>query len=67
MSAPPKTVIHASDAEAEAIRAAVRDADPASLGMGRAHAELKHVPGLTEMLADPAVSAPIYDLPKPIT
>lgn len=67
MSAPPKTVIHASAEEAEAIRKAVRAADPASLGPGRVHAEMKHVPGLTEMLADPRVSAPIYDLPRPIT
>ncbi|MCR5877380.1 GNAT family N-acetyltransferase [Phenylobacterium sp. J367] len=67
MSAPPKTVIHASHEEAEAIRDAVRHADPASLGMGRAHAELKHVPGLVELLADERVSGPIYDLPRPIT
>jgi RimJ/RimL family protein N-acetyltransferase len=67
MSAPPKTVLHADEAEAEAIRQAVRSADPTSLGPGRAHAEMKHVAGLTEMLADPAVSGPIYDLPRPIT
>lgn len=66
MSAPPKTVLHADEAEAEAIRQAVRSADPASLGPGRAHAEMKHVPGLVELLADPRVSAPIYDLPRPI-
>ena len=66
MSAPPKTVIHASDEEADAIRDAVRNCDPKSLGMGRAHAEMKHVPGLVELLADPAVSDPIYDLPRPI-
>ena len=67
MSAPPKTVIHASEEEAEAIRQAVRNADPATLGLGRAHAELKHVPGLVELLSDERVSGPIYDLPKPIT
>jgi RimJ/RimL family protein N-acetyltransferase len=67
MSTPPKTVLQASDEEAEAIRQAVRNADPASLGPGRAHAELKHVPGLVALLSDERVSGPIYDLPKPIT
>jgi RimJ/RimL family protein N-acetyltransferase len=67
MSTPPKTVIHATDEEAEAIREAVRAADPARLGPGRAIAEMKHVPGLVELLADERVSGPIYDLPKPIT
>lgn len=67
MSTPPKTVIHASEAEAEAIRDAVRNADPKTLGPGRALAEMKHVPGLVELLADERVSGPIYDLPRPIT
>jgi RimJ/RimL family protein N-acetyltransferase len=67
MSAPPKTVIQVSDEEADAIRDAVRNADPKSLGMGRAHVEMKHVPGLVELLSDPEVSGPIYDLPRPIT
>jgi RimJ/RimL family protein N-acetyltransferase len=67
MSTPPKTVLQASDEEAEAIRQAVRNADPASLGPGRVHAELKHVPGLVALLSDERVSGPIYDLPKPIT
>jgi len=67
MSAPPKTVIEASEAEAEAIREAVRKADPRTLGMGRAIAELKHVPGLVELLSDERVSGPIYDLPRPAT
>jgi RimJ/RimL family protein N-acetyltransferase len=66
VSAPPKTVIHASEEEADAIRDAVRNCDPRSLGMGRAHVEMKHVPGLVELLSDPAVSDPIYDLPRPI-
>jgi len=66
MRAPPKTVIHAPEAEAEAIREAVRNADVSVLGMGRARAELKHVPSLTRMLADERVSGPIYDLPRPI-
>jgi RimJ/RimL family protein N-acetyltransferase len=66
MSAPPKTVLHASGAEAEAIRRAVRTADVAELGPGRVCADLSHVPGLVTLLADPQVSDPIYDLPRPI-
>lgn len=64
---PPKTVLEASEAEAEAIREAVRAVDPKALGPERALAEMKHVPALVELLADPAVSAWIYDLPTPIT
>jgi RimJ/RimL family protein N-acetyltransferase len=67
VSAPPKTVIHASEEEADAIRDRVRKADPATLGLGRVHAEMKHVPGLVTLLSDPAVSNWIYDLPRPIT
>jgi len=67
MSAPPKTVLQASEAEAEAIREAVRTIDVATLGLGRARAELKHVPGLVKLLSDERVSGPIYDLPRPIT
>lgn len=67
MSAPPKTVLHASETEAEAIRHAVRTVDVLTLGPGRARAELKHVPGLVALLSDARVSGPIYDLPRPIT
>lgn len=67
MSAPPKTVLHASEEEAEAIRQAVRSADVTALGPNRERAEMKHAPGLLKLLADPAVSGPIYDLPRPIT
>lgn len=67
MSAPPKTVLHASDAEAAAIRQAVRTADVAELGPGRVRAGMEHVPGLLALLSDPQVSAPLYDLPRPIT
>lgn len=67
MSAPPKTVIHAAPDEAEAIREAVRNADLSELPGRRERAELKHVPGLVEMLGDPRVSDWIYDLPKPVT
>jgi RimJ/RimL family protein N-acetyltransferase len=67
MSTPPKTVLHATDEEADAIREAVRTADPATLGARRVKADLSHVPGLVKLLADEQVSGPIYDLPRPIT
>lgn len=67
MSAPPKTILEVSRAEAEAIRQAVRTADLASLGAGRVRADLHHVPGLVSLLGDDRVSGPIYDLPRPIT
>ena len=66
MSAPPKTVIQASEEEAEALRERVRTVDIATLGDHRERAELKHVPGLVRLLSDPRVSGPIYDLPRPI-
>ncbi|MFI4950311.1 MAG: GNAT family N-acetyltransferase, partial [Caulobacterales bacterium] len=66
MSAPPKTVLHASDAEAEEIRHAVRTVDVATLSEGRVRADLSHVAGLVKLLADPRVSDAIYDLPRPI-
>ncbi|HEY3950973.1 GNAT family N-acetyltransferase [Phenylobacterium sp.] len=61
MSAPPKTELVATPDEAAAIRTAVRAAQ------GRVVAGPEHVDGLYQLLADPAVSGPIYDLPKPIT
>jgi RimJ/RimL family protein N-acetyltransferase len=67
MSAPPKTQLSTTPAEAEAIRAAVRDADPKTLGPARALADRTHIPALVDLLSDPAVSGPVYDLPKPIT
>ncbi|HWA60151.1 MAG TPA: GNAT family N-acetyltransferase [Caulobacteraceae bacterium] len=67
MSAPPKTVLDVSEAEADAIRAAVRGADPSRLDAGRRLAGPDDIAGLVELLADPRVSGPIYDLPKPIT
>lgn len=60
MSAPPKTVLHATPQEEAAIRAAVRAARDHVAGP-------QDVPGLTRLLADPRVSGPIYDLPRPIT
>lgn len=67
MSAPPKTVIHASQEAAEALRETVRTVDVATLGPHRERAEMKHVPGLVKLLSDPRVAGPIYDLPRPIT
>lgn len=67
MSAPPKTVLTASPEEEAAIREAVRTVDPLTLGEGRVIAGAEHVAGLTRLLEDPAVSGPIYDLPRPIT
>lgn len=60
MSAPPKTVLQASTEEEAAIRAAVRAFAP------ERRAGPQHVAGLTRLLADPRVSDPIYDLPRPI-
>ena len=63
MSAPPKTVLEVGPQEAAAIRRAVREAGPED---GRIVAGAEHVAGLTALLADPRVSDPIYDLPRPI-
>ncbi len=63
MSAPPKTVLEVGPQEAAAIRRAVREASPED---GRIVAGAEHVAGLTALLADPRVSDPIYDLPRPI-
>ena len=67
MSAPPKTELKATAEEEAAIRDAVRAADPATLGPGRAIARAEHVEGLLDLLSDPSVSDPIYDLPRPFT
>ncbi|NBU27890.1 MAG: N-acetyltransferase [Caulobacteraceae bacterium] len=67
MSAPPITVLTATAEEEEAIRRAVREADPAWLGPTSRIAGPDHVAGLTVLLSDPAVSGPIYDLPRPIS
>jgi len=69
MGAPPKTQLDVSAAEAEAIRTAVRQADPdwsgGSAG-GRRLATDADIDALTELLTDPAVSGPVHDLPRPI-
>jgi len=67
MSAPPKTVLQASPEEAAAIRAAVRDPNLAALGPGRVAGAVEHAAAVTEFFSDPAVSDPIYDLPRPFT
>ncbi|MFN3523475.1 MAG: GNAT family N-acetyltransferase [Phenylobacterium sp.] len=61
MSAPPKTVLTATPEEEAAIIAAVREAE------GLVVAGPAHVDGLLELLSDPRVSDPIYDLPRPFT
>ena len=61
MSAPPITVLTASPKEEAAIVAAVRAADERTL------AGPEHVDGLLALFLDPAVSDPIYDLPRPFT
>ncbi|MFI4936563.1 MAG: GNAT family N-acetyltransferase [Caulobacterales bacterium] len=66
MSAPPKTVLEVSPEEAAAIRAAVRGPDLAALGRG-AIATAADAPALLALFQDPAVSDPIYDLPRPFT
>lgn len=67
MSAPPKTVLAADPVEAERIRQAVRQADVATLGPDRVIAAPVHAEALVKLLADPAVSDPVYDLPRPLT
>ena len=67
MSDPPVTVIRAPPGEEADIRRRVREVDPASLGPDRVIAVCGHAASLARMLADPRVSDPIYDLPRPIT
>jgi len=65
MSAPPKTQLDVTPEEAAAIRDAVRQAELAALSLERAR--LDHADAVLAFLSDPAVSAPIYDLPRPLT
>jgi RimJ/RimL family protein N-acetyltransferase len=67
LAAPPKTVLEVTAEEEAAIREAVRNADPATLGIGRVLATEAHAEATFDLLADPAVSEPIYALPKPMT
>lgn len=67
MSAPPETRLAVSDEEAARIRRAVRRADVSLLGPGYRIADEADVPALIDLLSDPRVSDPIYDLPRPFT
>jgi len=68
MSAPPKTVLQATPEEAEAIRQAVRQPDFAMLGLERRRiATVDDAEDIAEFFSDPAVSDPIYALPRPFT
>jgi RimJ/RimL family protein N-acetyltransferase len=67
LAAPPKTVLSVTAQEEAAIRNAVRAADPVTLGPGRVLATEANAEATLDLLADPAVSEPIYALPKPLT
>jgi RimJ/RimL family protein N-acetyltransferase len=68
MSAPPKTILHASPEEEAAIRAAVREARGFELGHPRRSlVTLDDVGRLGRFFSDPGVSDWIYDLPRPVT
>jgi RimJ/RimL family protein N-acetyltransferase len=67
VSAPPKTILNASPEEDRAIRSAVRNADVTALGPGTVVANAEHVTAILDLLGDPAVSDPVYDLPRPFT
>jgi RimJ/RimL family protein N-acetyltransferase len=67
MSAPPKTVVKATPQEEAAIRAAVRNADVSKISPACVRAANADVAALVDLLSDPRVSGPIYDLPHPIS
>jgi RimJ/RimL family protein N-acetyltransferase len=66
MSAPPVTVLQATPEEEAAIRQAVRTADPALITPTARVAGPGDIAGLVELLSDPLVSGPIYDIPRPV-
>jgi RimJ/RimL family protein N-acetyltransferase len=66
MSAPPKTVLTATPEEEAAIRAAVRGARLDPLSPSRL-ARVEDAAACVAFFADPRVSDPIYDLPRPFT
>lgn len=66
VSSPPKTRIEVAPAEAEDIRTRVRNVDPKTLSPHSEIANARHAQQLVDLLSDPAVSGPIYDLPRPI-
>ncbi len=63
----PQTRLDVTPGEADAIRTAVRAADPAEMGHGYVVAAHRHIAPLVDFLVDPRVSGPIYDLPAPIS
>jgi RimJ/RimL family protein N-acetyltransferase len=67
MSAPPRTELTTTPEEEAGIRSAVRAARVEGLGPGRRIATIDDVEAALDLLADPAVSEPIYDLPRPLT
>ena len=67
MSDPPVTALRATPEEEADIRRRVREVDPTCLGPDRVIAVPGYAAALARMLADPRVSDPIYDLPRPIT
>lgn len=67
MSAPPKTMLVVSRDEEQRIRDRVRNADPGGLGPLRLYAGEEDAAAVLDLLADPSVSAPVYDLPQPLT
>ncbi|MDT8278953.1 MAG: GNAT family N-acetyltransferase [Erythrobacter sp.] len=67
MSAPPVTRLHVTAAEERQIRNAVRSADVCLLAPGYRLAEEADTDALLDLLSDPQVSDPIYDLPRPFT
>ena len=67
MSAPPKTILYATPEEETSIRENVRGADISKLGPFRVRAKASHAQGVLDFFADPAVSDPIYSLPRPLT
>lgn len=67
MSAPPKTTLVAGLEEEQRIRDRVRNADPGGLGPFRRAAGDEDAAAVLDLLVDPSVSAPVYDLPQPLT
>jgi RimJ/RimL family protein N-acetyltransferase len=66
MSAPPTTELATTPEEEARIRGAVLVARVEGLGPGRRVATVDDVEAVLDLLADPAVSEPIYDLPRPL-
>lgn len=67
MSEAPLTILDVPSGEEEAIRLAVRNADVSLLSPRHRIATRDDIAGLIDLLSDPRVSDPIYDLPRPFT